>query len=101
MKLNYRVVLQLLVFAGILLMFLYGFTTTQKQVGDADLSRVKQAIQKAALECYSIEGRYPEDVSYLEEYYGLYLQKDTYAIRYEFIGGNIMPDTNVYVKEKK
>lgn len=101
MKLKYSTPLQLLVFAGILAIFYFGFTSTRQQANEQDLLRVKEAIQKAALECYSIEGSFPESVTYLEEQYGLYLQRDVYSIRYEFVAGNIMPQTNVYVKEGK
>ena len=32
---------------------------------------VVDAVRNAALTCYAVEGAYPEDLSYLREYYGL------------------------------
>lgn len=98
MKHPMRVILQLLLFVGMLAVFIIGFQNTDRAVDAKDLDRVKQAIQKAALECYSTEGFYPEDIQYLKEYYGLYLQEDLYNVRYEYIGSNIMPETGVYRK---
>lgn len=63
-----------------------------------DTKRAKEAIRKAALECYSIEGAYPEELDYLKKHYGLVIQEDKYLIRYHFIASNIMPDTDVYWK---
>lgn len=96
MKHKLMILINVMIFAGMLLLFVYGFQRTDTTMDEEDLNRVKQAVQKAALECYSIEGFYPEDVEYLEQHYGLYLQKDLYTIRYGYIGSNIMPDTNVF-----
>lgn len=99
MKTKWAYLLQLGLFLSILMMFAYGFNATQKKVTQEDLERVKQAVQKAALECYSIEGSYPSSLSYLEEHYGLYLQKDRYTVTYLYDSGNVMPFTGVYAKE--
>lgn len=100
MKLRY-IVIQGMISGLILVIFIFGFQNTQDQVGEKDLERVKEAIQKAALECYSIEGKYPREVSYLMDHYGLLLQTDLYSVRYEYIAENIMPSTNIYVKQDK
>lgn len=100
MKHRLMILLNLVVFIGMMLLFVYGFHNTDATMDEEDLNRVKQAVQKAALECYSIEGFYPEDVEYLVEHYGLYLQEDLYSIRYGYIGSNIMPDTNVFAIRK-
>ena len=98
MKHSIRLILQLLAFVCMLVIFAIGFQKTDTTVDEKNLDRVKQAIQKAALECYSTEGFYPEDVSYLKEHYGLYLQEDLYKVRYEYVGSNIMPEPSVYRK---
>lgn len=66
----------------------------------AELERVKtveEAIQNAAVQCYAIEGSYP-DLSYLEEHYGLILNEEEYYYHYEIIASNIMPVIAVYKK---
>ena len=90
MKHSIRLILQLLAFVCMLVIFAIGFQKTDTTVDEKNLDRVKQAIQK--------EGFYPEDVSYLKEHYGLYLQEDLYKVRYEYVGSNIMPETSVYRK---
>lgn len=96
-----QMILQSLLFLCMVAILFYGFHVTQTQVDEKDIEHVKEAIQKAALECYSVEGKYPTDLQYLEDKYGLYLQKDMYQVRYEFIADNIMPETNVFVRGDK
>lgn len=71
-----------------------GFTKT------ADFERVKtveEAIQKAAVQCYAIEGSYPP-LNYLVAHYGLVINESAYYYHYEFIASNIMPVIAVYKK---
>lgn len=93
--------LSLLFFVGILCIVVYGFSNTEQGLSEEDRQRAKDAIQKAALECYSIEGAYPESLDYLEEHYGLVIQEDMYRVRYHYIGANIMPDMDVYPRSER
>ncbi len=66
----------------------------------ADFERVKTievAIQKAAVQCYAIEGSYPS-IKYLVDHYGLIINESAYYYHYEFIASNIMPVIAVYKK---
>jgi hypothetical protein len=58
---------------------------------DENVKIDKEAIVRATVQCYSLEGRYPPDIQYLEENYGLTLDRDKYAYNYQTIGENIMP----------
>jgi hypothetical protein len=51
----------------------------------------KEAIVRATVQCYSIEGRYPSNIEYLEENYGLTLDRSKYIYHYNSIGENMMP----------
>lgn len=56
------------------------------------------AIKRAAVQCYALEGSYPPDISYLEEHYGLVLNRDKFYYYYQTFGSNIMPQVGVYEK---
>ena len=56
---------------------------------------LKEAVIKGAVQCYSVEGRYPESLSYMEKHYGLEYDKDEFVISYEIIGSNRMPQVTV------
>jgi len=60
--------------------------------------RLEEAIRKSAISCYAQEGAYPNDLAYLEENYGLILNKDKYFYYYDLFASNILPDIEVKAK---
>jgi hypothetical protein len=56
----------------------------------------KEAIVRATVQCYSLEGRYPPSLEYLEENYGLTLDRDQYVYNYETVGENMMPRIDLF-----
>ncbi|WP_050635545.1 hypothetical protein [Candidatus Stoquefichus sp. SB1] len=65
-----------------------------------DLQRISDTIYQLSLKCYSIEGKYPQDIHYLKDYYGLLVNEDDYHILYHYEGDNIQPTIHVYKKVK-
>jgi hypothetical protein len=59
------------------------------------LESAKNAITRAAVQCYALEGRYPLSISYLEDTYGLRVDRDRYTIHYQAFASNIIPDIDV------
>ena len=60
------------------------------------------AIARACVQCYAIEGRYPPSVQYLEENYGIRIDRNRFHVFYEGFASNIMPDiTVISVSEKE
>lgn len=62
--------------------------------------RVEDTIKKAVVNCYAIEGRYPATLQYVEEYYGLQIDRERYEVFYEVFADNIMPEITVVSKNK-
>lgn len=58
---------------------------------------VEDAIKSAAIQCYAIEGSYP-DFDYLVENYGIVVNEKAYFYHYEIIASNILPVIAVYKK---
>ena len=56
---------------------------------------VYRTVMHSAALCYSIEGEYPTDLEYLEENYGVKINRDRYIVHYEYFGGNIRPTVTV------
>lgn len=57
-----------------------------------------RAIDRAARQCYALEGAYPPDLKYLEDHYGLVLDEEHYHYYYEVVGANIRPIIEVQAK---
>ena len=58
--------------------------------------QVKEIVVSSVAQCYALEGRYPDDLTYLQENYGLQLDADRYIYHYEKFASNILPDVQVF-----
>ena len=56
---------------------------------------LKKAVTRASVQCYAIEGRYPPSVEYLEENYGVQINRDKYNLFYNGFASNVMPEITV------
>ena len=61
---------------------------------------IVQTIYDRALQCYVIEGAYPESLAYLEENYGLAVNRRDYTIVYTPYAENLPPEIRVIYKGK-
>ena len=59
---------------------------------------VLDAVRRAALTCYAVEGAYPQSLKELERGYGLAYNKDAYIVSYDAFASNIMPNIQVLRK---
>ena len=59
---------------------------------------VLDAVRRAALTCYAVEGAYPQSLEGLERGYGLAYNKDAYIVSYDAFASNIMPNLQVLRK---
>lgn len=87
--------------ALIVVLVLIGWTAvsmdrTSRQIRDEEAELLRRRISEAAVLCYALEGSYPEDVSYLEENYGVVIDRSRYHVFYETFGSNMRPDIEVY-----
>ena len=61
---------------------------------------IEKTIYDRALQCYVIEGSYPESLSYLEENYGLAVNKEDYTVVYTPYAENQPPEIKVIYRKK-
>lgn len=59
---------------------------------------LKDSVVQAAVQCYAVEGAYPESVDYLEQNYGLHINHKHYIVSYSAFASNVMPDVQVLEK---
>lgn len=77
------------------LLFYLFLSHAEAQVEAEGLRRVEEAVRRAAVECYALEGAYPETLDYLRRHYALSTDASRYFIAYDFLGSNLMPDITV------
>ena len=94
-----------LLILGCVLIVIYAtvasFNSAYQYSNEEEISRIETTIEGLLLKCYSIEGRYPETISYLKENYGLLVNEDEYAIIYYYEGDNLQPHIEVFQKGEK
>ena len=56
---------------------------------------LQNAVNRDITICYAQEGRYPEDLKYLEDNYGLTWDKKEFSVKYQVVGANIRPYVTV------
>lgn len=62
-----------------------------RQSRAAGLRVAGEALERAVMQCYALEGAYPPDLQYLVENYGLIVDQEKYVYQYEPVAGNIHP----------
>lgn len=91
-----KLILVCVILAAVILAAAVPFAQKAGPEGRADsISSITETVQKMALQCYVIEGAYPESLEYLEENYGLTVNKEDFLIVYTPYAENLPPDIKV------
>ena len=59
---------------------------------------IRDTVLRCAVECYAVEGAYPDSLSYLEERYGLTVNHRDFIVTYEVFASNQLPEVQVLVR---
>ena len=62
---------------------------------EESIKAMESTIMEKSLQCYVIEGAYPDDLSYLEDHYGLVVNKNDYYVVYRPVAENLPPQITV------
>ena len=79
----------------VMLIIVYGLQQTAMSSKSEGLKILEDSVRRAVAKCYAVEGSYPENVAYLEENYGIHIDKTRYVVHYAIFASNIMPDIMV------
>lgn len=81
------------------LVILIGFMNSVSRLEDGrkaeDREQLEDSLRRAAAACYAAEGIYPPDLEYMEEHYGIRIDEEHFAVKYDVIASNLMPDITV------
>ena len=100
-----------LIFAGTIFIFIilliftiFTFNGIEKFWANSDnlrVSAVETALERAAVQCYALEGSYPPDLEYLQKHYGIIIDKKKYFYDYSIFASNIKPEIQVFRRNTK
>ena len=80
---------------AVIVMIVIGLRETEISSRAEGLRLLEEGIMRAAVQCYAVEGSYPEGIKYIEERYGVYIDRTRYVVHYEIFASNILPDITV------
>lgn len=69
--------------------------STSAEQTEKEIRSITDAVNQRALQCYVIEGAYPESLAYLEENYGLTVNKEDFRVVYTPYAENMPPEVRV------
>lgn len=81
------------------ILFFSGLSRVDRTGSEEGRRLLEEGLRRAAVACYAAEGIYPPTVDYLEEHYGVQVDRDRYAVFYEIFAENLMPEITVVERE--
>ena len=97
-RISWGLLVGCVVFAVLFAYLFFGSNAMQTGVDERQLEFVKNTVYRYAVHCYAVEGRYPKDITYLQEHYGLSIDQERLSVYYDYIAANMMPDIYVFAK---
>jgi hypothetical protein len=97
----FRTIALLLVMCLLVVGVVWFFTSSVNNLSDEQLledkQQLEQALARACVACYAVEGAYPPSLEHLQKYYGVQINTDLFTVKYEVFASNLMPDITVLV----
>lgn len=95
------VLLPVVFFGALMGMFLAGLGSLDRATQAQQLRSTEETIRRAAVHCYAVEGQYPPSLQYLEEHYGIRIDRERYVVHYQTFAANLMPDVAVFPLDRR
>lgn len=83
-------------FVLVVAFFFWAVTGMTASVESEQLKAAQQAIRRTAVHCYAVEGQYPPSLEYMEEHYGLRVDRARFVVHYQPVAANLMPNIDVF-----
>ncbi len=85
--------------AGVFLLSVLLLSVGSRQLADSSSREqqelLEEALSQATVACYATEGRYPANLEYLIEHYGIQINREKYLVTYEIFADNVRPRIRV------
>lgn len=94
-----KLICLLAVCLALLSVAVWGLGRLQQDLVQRGAAALRSTVQQRAVQCYAVEGAYPQSLAYLEENYGLRINRQRYIVAYEVFAPNLLPDVTVLVKQ--
>ena len=79
----------------VIAMITVGLWKTENSSRAEGLRLLEESLMRAVVQNYAIKGMYPDSLGYIEEHYGVYIDRTRYVVHYRIFASNILPDITV------
>jgi hypothetical protein len=76
----------------IVIMVMSGLRQTEEASRSEGLRILEESLHRAVVVSYALEGRYPESLAYIEENFGIHIDRTRYVVHYRVSGSNLFPE---------
>ncbi len=88
------------IFAAVVLIAVVWLVTSQSgqrraEIREEGSTAIRELVESAARQCYAVEGVYPPNLAYLEDHYGIRINKKDYFVNYDAFASNVPPSVLV------
>jgi hypothetical protein len=83
------------VFLAIVLLFVFAFASVSSRSAAEETVVLERALRRAIVTCYAVEGKYPPNLDYLYDNYGITVDENRFAVFYDVFASNVMPSFSV------
>ena len=80
---------------AVIVVIIFGLWKTEVSSRAEGLRLLEESVMRAAVQCYAVEGSYPDGINHIEKRYGVFIDRTRYAVHYEIFASNILPDITV------
>jgi len=80
---------------AVMLMVVFGLRQTEASSSAEGLRILEDSIRRAVVMSYAIEGRYPDSIEYIEDNFGVYIDRTRFVVHYKIFASNILPEITV------
>ena len=93
-----KVCLLLAVTVALLLVLAALLPGIRRSIQENSREAIRDTVLRCSVECYAVEGAYPDSLSYLEDRYGLTVNHQDFIVTYEVFASNQLPEVQVLVR---
>jgi len=88
-------VLPVIFTVAVIAMIISGIRQTDEASNAEGLRILEESINRAVVMSYAIEGRYPQSIEYIEENFGIFIDRTRFIVHYTVFASNILPEITV------
>jgi len=88
-------VLPVIFTAAIVAAVVSGIRQTDESSSAEGLRILEESLHRAVIMNYAIEGRYPQSLEYIEESFGIFIDRTRFIVHYTVFASNILPEITV------